>query len=238
MSGSESASKEVVVEGSDIAGVTLVMSAGVTARGRIVFDSGKPPEGLRPSQVFVTDVPVGPRTEGRMMAGALPVAQDDWTFELPGLRGREFIRASTLDGEWQVKRMRREDVDVTDTPLDLSNDIDNLEIELTQRVTTVAGGVSDEHNAPVLDATVVVFADDAAKWGAHSRFIASARLDQQGRFTIHGLPPGTYVAIAVGYLEPGEERDPDLLQDWRSRGTRFTLGEGETHALDLKLSGA
>ena len=38
------------------------------------------------------------------------------------------------------------------------------------------------------------------------------------------------------YLEPGEERDPDLLEAWRQGGTSFTLSEGETHALDLKLS--
>jgi hypothetical protein len=143
-----------------------------------------------------------------------------------------------LNEEWRVKRVRREDVDVTDTPLDFSSDIDNLEIELTDRVTTVSGGVSDDHNAAVLDATIVVFADDAAKWGPQSRFVASARPDQQGKFTIHGLPPGAYVAIAVGFLEPGEERDPDLLQEWRSRGTRFTLLEGETRPLDLKLSGS
>jgi hypothetical protein len=44
------------------------------------------------------------------------------------------------------------------------------------------------------------------------------------------------VAIAVGYLQPGEERDPDVLEGWRQRGTPFTLSEGETHALDLRLS--
>ena len=59
---------------------------------------------------------------------------------------------------------------------------------------------------------------------------------QQGRFTIRGLPPGRYVAIAVGYLQSGEERDPDVLEGWRQRGTPFTLSEGETHALDLRLS--
>ena len=74
--------------------------------------------------------------------------------------------------------------------------------------------------------------------GGTPRFIESARPDQQGRFTIRGLPPGTYVAIAVGYLEPGEERNPDLLEGWRQRGTLFTLSDGETHALDLKLSGS
>ena len=87
-----------------------------------------------------------------------------------------------------------------------------------------------------LDATVVAFADDPGKWGPHSRFIASARPDQQGRFTIRGLPPGRYLAIAVGYLEPGDERDPDLLEAWRQSATTFTLSEGETYALDLRLS--
>jgi hypothetical protein len=39
-----------------------------------------------------------------------------------------------------------------------------------------------------------------------------------------------------GYLEPGEERDQDVLEKWRPRGTLFTLLEGETHGLDLRLS--
>lgn len=120
--------------------------------------------------------------------------------------------------------------------MDFSTDIDELEIELTQQVTTVSGGVSDDRGGVALDATVIVFADDPGKWGPHSRFIDSARPDQPGRFTIRGLPPGKYVAIAVGYVEPGEERNPDLLEEWRQRGALFILSEGEAHALDLKLT--
>ena len=172
-----------------------------------------------------------------MRAGP-PVARDDWSFELHGLRGRGFIRAATLTEDWQMRRVRRKGIDITDTPLDFSSEADDLEIELTQQKTVVSGAVSDDRNGVALDATVIVFADDEGKWGLHSRFIESARPDQHGKFTISGLPPGKYVAIAVGYLEPGEERDPELLQEWRSRGTSFRLSEGETHALDLKLSGS
>ena len=107
---------------------------------------------------------------------------------------------------------------------------------MTERLTTVSGGVSDDRGGVALDATVIAFADDPEKWGPHSRFIEIGRPDQQGRFTIRGLPPGRYLAIAVGYLEPGEERDPDLLESWRQGGTTFTLLEGETHRLDLRLS--
>ena len=59
-SGSAFASKEIVVEGTDLAGVTLVLSKGATARGRIRFDTGSPPRGLRASEVFVTAAFVDP----------------------------------------------------------------------------------------------------------------------------------------------------------------------------------
>jgi hypothetical protein len=238
-SGPEFASTEVVVEGADVAGVTLTLSKGATARGRIRFDTGNPPPGLRPSQVLVmpalVDRQMGHFGTNMGFDGGPPVVRDDWTFELRGLRGRGFIRAGTM-GDWELKRVRREDADVTDTPLDFGADLDGLEIELTQRATTVSGGVTDDRGGVALDATVVVFADDPVKWGPHSRFIESARPDQQGRFTIRGLPPGRYLAIAVGYLEPGDEQDPEVLEAWRQGGKPLTLSEAETHALDLKLS--
>ena len=238
MSEKEFASREVVVDGSDVDGITLVLSEGVTARGRIVFDTETRPEDLRPSQVFVVSTLLDHRSGGMGPSGGPPVARDDWTFELHGLSGRGFIRAGTLTEDWQVKRVRREGTDVTDTPLDFSSDIDNIEVQLTNRVTTVSGGVSDDRNAVALDATVIVFADDEGRWGPHSRFIESARPDQHGQFKIRGLPPGKYLAIAVESLEPGDERDPDLLADWRRRATSLTLSEGETRTLDLKLSGS
>ena len=237
MSESDSASTEVVIGGSDVDGVALVMSKGVTARGRIRFDTGDPPQGLRSSEVSVMAMFLDQQMRRGERPGGPPVVREDWSFELQGLRGRGFIRAGSAD-DWQMKRVRRQGVDLTDTPLDFAADIDNLEIELTDRITTVSGGVSDDRGRPALDATIIAFADDPGKWGRHSRFIQAARPDQQGRFTIRGLPPGKYVAIAVDYLEPGEERDPDLLAGWRPRGTIFTLTEGETHALDLKLSGS
>jgi 5-hydroxyisourate hydrolase-like protein (transthyretin family) len=236
-SGAEFGSREVVVEGTDVAGVTLTLSKGTTARGRIRFDTDEPPQGLRPSQVLVMPVSLDPFGDHQMpgMSGGPPVTRDDWTFELQGLSGRGFIRAGTMS-DWEMKRVRRDGVDITDTPLDFATDVGGLEIELTQQRTTVTGGISNDRGDKALDATVIVFADDAAKWGPHSRFIQSARPDQEGRFTIRGLPPGPYVAIAVEYLEPGEERDPDLLEKWRRIGTRVTLSEGKSETLNLKLS--
>jgi hypothetical protein len=237
MSGKEFASRKVVLDGADVAGISLTLSEGATVHGRIVFDTETPPDDLRPSQIFL-DATLLDRQSGAIAGpSGPPVARDDWTFELHGLRGRGFIRAGTLTEDWQMKRVRLDGADVTDVPLDFSSDIDNIEIQLTNQLPTVSGSVSTDRNAVALDATVIVFADDDAKWGPRSRFIESARPDQRGQFKIRGLPPGKYMAIAVEYLEPGDERDPDLLAGWRRHGTSLTLSDGETRTLDLKLSG-
>jgi len=57
-----------------------------------------------------------------------------------------------------------------------------------------------------------------------------------GRFTITGLVPGDYYAVAVDSIDPTETGDPEFLDRAASRATRFSLGDGETKVLDLKLS--
>jgi hypothetical protein len=81
-----------------------------------------------------------------------------------------------------------------------------------------------------------VFAEDEARWGFPTRFISTGRPDQDGRFRIRGLPPERYAALAVEYLEPGEELNPETLERLRPSATIFALAEGEVRALDLKLS--
>jgi hypothetical protein len=43
--------------------------------------------------------------------------------------------------------------------------------------------------------------------------------------------------VAVEYIPSGEWGDPELLERLRGKGRRFTLEEGSTETLELKLSG-
>jgi hypothetical protein len=129
---------------------------------------------------------------------------------------------------------------VTDKPVELRDGQNGtLRVVLTDRTSDVVGTVgatSFASNAPSSQATVVVFADDERRWGYPSRFIRIARTSGQGAFRVPGLPPDeTYRAIAVDYLEDGEESDPEFLQRMRERATRFSLREGEQQALGLRL---
>ena len=85
------------------------------------------------------------------------------------------------------------------------------------------------------DYTTFVFADDPAKWGYMTRYIAMARPDQQGAFQVKNLPPGRYLAIAVPYLEDGEQSNPETLERMSGSATAFDLAEGDQKALALTI---
>jgi hypothetical protein len=60
--------------------------------------------------------------------------------------------------------------------------------------------------------------------------------DDNGTFSLRGLPAGEYVVIAVPPLEAGDETDPDRLARWRSAGQRITLADGEARSVALTIS--
>ena len=102
---------------------------------------------------------------------------------------------------------------MTDVPLDLAPGqiLTGVEAVITRKLSHAEGTVLDALKRPVLDATVVVFPIDEGLRGFQSRFIRSARPDQEGRFRLSALPPGDYLAIAVQGLEDGQAGDPEFL---------------------------
>ena len=55
-------------------------------------------------------------------------------------------------------------------------------------------------------------------------FIGQDTLAQRdGAFEIKGLPSGNYLAVAVEYLEEGQDRDPEFLRQMRSYATSVQL---------------
>jgi len=107
---------------------------------------------------------------------------------------------------------------------------------LTDRITHVSATVKEPDGAPSTDFTLVVFPEDDTTWTPLSRFVRSARPDQQGLVKITGMPPNDrYLAVAVNYLEEGGASDPAFLESIRGRASRFSLDEGASATVDLTL---
>jgi hypothetical protein len=234
----ELARMELTVGAEDVDGLTMVTAPGAIANGSVVSDTGEPFD-FKPQQLQIAARPASPDAGGPAgpgMAGAR--VADDWTFSLRNLSDAVLIRTGSPQG-WSLKSVMVSGQDVTDTPVEFpaGQTISGMLIVLTKKIASLSGLVTDGKGNPVLDATVIVFPNDDKLWTYQSRFIKAARPDQDGRYQVTGLPgPGSYLAVALQGLEDGQAGDPEFLASVKDLGTKFELGEGETKAVDVKLS--
>jgi hypothetical protein len=229
--------QDITVGADDLDGVVILTGPGARVTGRIVTDAGVAPS-VRPQQLTVTARPAQLDPSSPGMGGGVGRVNDDFTFELNGVFDPRVFRVNTPQG-WSLKSVSLNGQDITDIPVDLppGETISGLEIVVTAQTTDLSGRVIDARNRPVTDVTVVIFPALPEKWSYQSRFIRSARPDQDGRYQIRGLPPADdYLAIAVQGLEDGQAGDPDFLAGIRDHAVRLSLGEGETRALDLRFA--
>lgn len=232
--GAEAGMLPITVAGEDISGVVIVTTKGVTATGRLVFEGGQRPQNTPMLRVAA---PIADPSPG--LGGSTAQVQEDGSFELKGLTGLRLVRAIGLPPGWTLKSVRLNGDDVTDTGVEFkgSEPVSGLEVVVTPKVTAIAGGVTTSSGEAVTDYTVVIFSDDPDHWTMpQTRWVTGTRPNTQGRFEAKGLPPGGYYAIAVDYIPQGEWGDPELLEKLKTKATRFSLDEGESKRLDLKLA--
>ena len=236
----EFAVASVTVAGDDITGLTVTGTRGAKATGRVVFEGGQKPEALGSLRLTA-----GPTDPDNIAAAAssfgMSAVKENGTFEIDGLVGGRMFRFMNPPKGWFLKRITHEGEDITDKGYDFKpgEDVEGFEIVMTTRSQTVMGAVANDKGEAVKEYTVVVFPEDQQKWTQPaSRWRASARPDQQGQFRLTELPPGAYLAIAVDYVAEGEWMDPEWLARAAKNATKFSLDEGSTKRLDLKLAGS
>jgi protocatechuate 3,4-dioxygenase beta subunit len=229
----------VTVTGDDITNLVVTGAEGAKATGHIVFDGGSPPDKIASLRLIAAPTESDNIPAAASMFGS-SVVNENGTFEIGSLVGGRTLRIMNLPKGWNFKEVTREGTDVTDKGFDFKpgTTVENFEIVLTTKEQTVTGSVTNDKGETPREYTVVVFAEDRQKWAFDdSRWMRSARPDQQGQFKITDLPAGAYLAVAVDYVAEGEWRDPEWLGKASKNATKFTLDEGGTKRLDLKLGG-
>jgi len=234
---SEFATLKVTVGNDDLDNLIVMTSAGSIARGVVMTDEGAAPS-FRPDQVQIFPSPAEPG--GMFVMPGQNRINDDYTFELTGLAERRLIRANvTQNIGWYLKAVLLNGDDVTDSGIDFApgQSYDGLQIVFSRKTTDLSGLVTNDRNQPVLDATIVIFPADRERWTYSSRFVRTLRPDTTGKYNVKSLPPlDEYLIIAVQNLEQGQGSDPDFLMRAKEEAKPFSLTEGETKAVDIKLS--
>jgi protocatechuate 3,4-dioxygenase beta subunit len=230
----ETAVVKVAVAGVDVTDVWLTTVPLSSAAGRIVVDPAAA-QSLASATLSVVATPVDPTP---LDGGRAPArVADDLTFTVDAPAGVMQIMVLGVPAGFGVRAVRAGGIDVTDTGVEFKagRGLAGLEIELTNKLTIVSGLVSDPRGDNAKDYSVVVFPQDQTRLKARSRYMKVARPDEDGRFTISGLPPGEYYAIALDRIDNVTWNDPEFLRSVQPQATMFSLLEAETKTLDLKL---
>ena len=236
--GPEFASTTISVNGEDLADVHLMASRPSAVRGRVIVDPAAAQQ--LPPVVMLALFPVN-------LNGGIPVPPppparmaDDFTFETkaPAERMRFTLGGmGPSPAGWAIRAVRLNGIDVTDgIDFKPNEEVSGLEIELTNKVAIVSGLVTNDRGQPAQQYTAIVFAQDKDKWTPGTRYQGIGRADQDGRFKISGLPSGDYYVIAVDRVEQGQWTDPEYLESIRPNAKSFSLLDGETRTVDLKLT--
>lgn len=235
----EVAMTTVAVNGEDVSDVHLTSARASTASGRVVVDPALVSQ--LPKTISLAFFP--PNFGGLPTPPPPPVSvgADDLTFTVkapPGVFRVSLGGFGPPPAGWAIKSVRVNASDVTDAGIEFkpNEDISGIEIELTNKIASVSGLVTTGGGDSVKDYTVIVFAQDREKWTGVSRYQGIGRPDQDGRFKTQNLPPGDYYIVALDHVEAGQWGDPDFLESIRNRASTFSLAEGETKTVDVKLT--
>lgn len=229
--------------GDDVTGLVVVTRKPASVRGRITFEGGVAPKESVQIRPAFADPPIMPGISAgtvRWSGGLGPIivnAEDNWTFEAL-IAGNGVMRLWPPATPWFLKAVLVDGKDVTETARDFSSTYDGKPVEIVLRPSgaEINGTVSDDRGQTTTDCTVVVFPDEPELWTPFSRFISTGRPNQEGRFSLNGLPAGRYHVAALEYLAPGEERNPEILTQLRGVSTVLSLSEGESRSINLRVS--
>jgi hypothetical protein len=227
----------VSVGGSDVTGVAIQSNAGATISGLVMFDGASSPPKAKLTIMASTPPSLD---SGPMNTPTGPPAQvaADGTFTLTGVFGDRVFRVTGQPSGWVLKAVYANGRDMIDTPLALEGreQIAGVQIVMTDRVTHVTAAITDDRGEPADFGYVLVVPDDPAKLGPGSRFQRAMVVTPGVPAKIDNLPPGDYVGVVFKSVPQGlDAYEPDFLERVRKIGVKFSLREGETRALTLKV---
>jgi hypothetical protein len=224
----------------DLDGLEPTYRRGFRFRGRVVFEgAGTLPDAKEPWLALSIE-----RADGRA------IGLNRWASQSPDNLavnargefetgtvppGRYLIRVPKPPVEWQLQSAMVAGRDVSDDPLDIGADVEDVVLTFTA-ATRVSGHVADATG--VSHAGIVIFPTESARWtniGRSPHRIRQIPVERDGRFSVSGLPTGEYYIVAVRDPDRLDERSARQLQELAAIADRIVVTQTSMRAVTLRI---
>lgn len=222
---SASAKLELDIREGDLQGLVLSLSPKVDISGRLTFDGNS---SAKPTAVRIA---LAPEDMQDFMRGAYAQGKDDGTFTLqasPDERYKVSAYGAPPDMYLKSANTGREDALEKGFSASSGRTLD-LVFAAGGKVTGAING-SDGKGEP---GVTVVLAPETKLAGLADPF-RTATTDQNGKYQLQGLRPGSYRVYAFEHIEPGAYEDEEWLKAFADQAQSLRVSEGGQETLDLK----
>jgi protocatechuate 3,4-dioxygenase beta subunit len=164
-------------------------------------------------------------------AGFSPLVQvaDAGNFEWKGVPpGNYYIELRSDRGansEWYLKSVLAGGHDADESGISVNGGAVALDLVASADGGVVEGIATDQKGEPVANAVIVAVPEVRFR-GRVNRYRKTVS-DQSGRFTLHGIAPGTYTLFAWESLDGEAFYNPDFLKNNEGQGSVLRVTEGE-----------
>jgi len=230
------ASGPVEVGDRPVRDLRLTLQTGPRVRGRAVFDGTRqPPTDAELGKMVVVLEPANGRVDSNIMPGRYT---PDGRFTTPGvLPGRYLVRPAAPPG-WTLDSVTYQGRDVSETPLDLTADADDVLVTFVDRRATISGAVHESGADKGPGALVVLFPADPRWWvdyGRTSRRVQSETVSASATYSLALPPPGLYFLAAIPDDQAADWRNPAVLEKVAAGAERVEIRETQNMTQDLRV---
>ena len=231
------ATYRVRVDDRDLGGIEMMLVPGARIEGRVVVQAHAPEKraaalsGVRARAPFL---------DGSTFADAVAgEVQPDGTYAIGGvMAGSHAITLEGLAAPWVLERVTWRGREVTDTGLATESRqvYSDVVITVTDVASEIAGVVRDSRGTPVEGATIVFVPAAPQPWTRVSRQLRVLRSGAAGRYSVRGLPPGDYRAVAAIALDDAEAYGPGILHEAARTGLPVAVRDLAPMSVDLRIA--
>jgi hypothetical protein len=224
--------RRIEVGNSDVNDAALAPSMAVELGGRVKVDGDKEID-LSKLSVNLQPSPFSPTV---LMAPPSARVSAEGNFLIYASHDVYQVEISGLPDDFYPKSVRWGDRDSANRTIDLSISeavSGEVAVIVSPNGGRIEGVVKNEKDELTSGALVVLVPDSSHR---QERFLfKEVTTDENGRFTIRGIPPGEYKLFAWEDIEPGACEDPEFMKPYENKGEKVTIEVSGSEARDLRV---